>query len=164
LNCVEIGFGNGHFAAWCNNQNITYSGLEIIEQLVTEGKSLGFNVDMSAGNLQLNANSIDLVVAFDVFEHFTWSELKEQLDMIHRWLKPGGLLVFRVPSGDSPFSRALQHGDITHKITIGSSLTKQLAVEHDYKIQTIISHLHFQFFVAALALHFAGLAFELDRR
>ena len=61
LYCVEIGFGNGHFAAWCNNQNITSSGLEIIEQLVSEGKSLGFNVDMSAGNLNLTLTPLILL-------------------------------------------------------------------------------------------------------
>ena len=38
----------------------------------------------------------------------------------------------RVPSGDSPFARAIQHGDVTHQMAIGSSIVGQLA--HDYGV------------------------------
>ena len=59
--------------------------------------------------------------------------------LINSWLRPGALLLYRVPSGDSPFARASQHGDITHRITIGSSLAKQLALKHNYEIVCVKS-------------------------
>lgn len=38
----------------------------------------------------------------------------------------GGVLIARVPSGDSPFGRSIQHGDMTHQLALGSMAVQQL--------------------------------------
>lgn len=81
--------------------------------------------------------SVDLLVAFDVFEQLDRPEFFELLDEIRRGLKPSGLLLGRVPSGDSPFSRATQDGDLTHRTVLGSSAILQVSRELKFYVEAI---------------------------
>jgi 2-polyprenyl-3-methyl-5-hydroxy-6-metoxy-1,4-benzoquinol methylase len=139
LRVLEIGFGNGSFSGWAKDQGFAYLGLETIEALVTDAQSRGFSAALSSNNLDsfVPAESQDLIVAFDVFEHLSLRELDVYLKKARGWLRPQGLLVFRVPSGDSPFSRALQYGDLTHQITLGSSSIQQLALSAHYQVDQV---------------------------
>lgn len=125
----EIGFGNGEFARWCIEAGVTYSGTERLDELVAAGVALGFDVHSEARRLQAlcGVNSLDAVVAFDVFEHLDVGDWHEVLAQCLACLRPGGVVLGRIPSGDSPFSRAIQYGDITHKVVIGSSAVRQIA-------------------------------------
>jgi SAM-dependent methyltransferase len=131
LNVFEIGFGNGSFAAWATESGANYLGTEAIAALVAKGVSAGFNVFDAAVPLRAVAErgSLDLIVAFDVFEHLEAVQIKEVLESARHLLKSGGRVVARVPSGDSPFGRAIQHGDLTHRTVLGSSAIRQLARE-----------------------------------
>jgi hypothetical protein len=71
--------------------------------------------------------TLDLVVAFDVLEQLDLNVLLERLRLFRDLLKPGGCLLARTPSGDSPFGRAMQYGDITHRVVLGSSAVEQIA-------------------------------------
>lgn len=126
---LEVGFGNGAFAGWAKSEGMDYSGTETIADLVALGRSKGF--DMHLGHQSLSAiataDSLDLVIAFDVFEHVPLQDLKVMLAESLVVLKPGGFLFARMPSGDSPFSRSIQHGDLTHCTVLGSSAVAQLA-------------------------------------
>ena len=59
--------------------------------------------------------SLDVVIAFDVIEHFTKAELIPLVDQVQRVLKPGGRLVVHAPNGESPFSNRVRFGDYTHE-------------------------------------------------
>ena len=85
----------------------------------------------------LQNDMVDLVVAFDVFEHLDIVDLKLLLGTIRNFLSSKGILLFRTPSGDSPFSRAIQHGDLTHRLTLGSSAIHQLCCELGYEVLAI---------------------------
>ncbi len=52
------------------------------------------------------AASLDVVIAFDVIEHFTKAELIPLVDEVHRVLKPGGRWIIHAPNGESPFGRS----------------------------------------------------------
>jgi hypothetical protein len=54
-------------------------------------------------------------------------------------LKPGGLFLLRIPSGDSPFVSAIYWGDVTYCTLLGSSAVRQLACELDLEIGQIRS-------------------------
>ena len=54
-------------------------------------------------------------------------------------LKLGGSIICRVPSGDSPFARANQYGDITHKSVFGSSAVLQIAIENGLDLVSVRS-------------------------
>jgi len=136
---LEIGFGNGSFAAWARERGARYQGTEQILELVQAAREHGFDVHEGAATLEsfVALASLDLVVAFDVFEHVEQGRLRELLRSIRRCLKPAGLLAVRVPSGESPFSRAMQHGDLTHCTVLTASSIQQLAGETGLEIVSV---------------------------
>lgn len=138
---LEMGFGNGAFAAWVIAQGARFVGIEMIPALVEIAQNQGIDAHLSADNLTVLVapGSLDLVAAFDVFEHFALTDLKKTLIEIRDSLRIGGQLIARVPSGDSPFSRSIQHGDFTHQITFGSSAIRQLAVDAGFEVVTVRS-------------------------
>lgn len=138
---LELGFGNGAFAAWSTQKDCEYFGTELISELVLKGKESGFNVFDAFASLgkEITANSIDYVVAFDVFEHLSKEEIDLKLNDCWKILKNGGELIGRVPSGDSPFSAPIQNGDFTHKISLGSSMIRQIAISNGYTVKVIRS-------------------------
>lgn len=129
-NLLEIGAGNGTFAQWSVDQGASYQGTEMVPELVAAGCKAGFRMFSGECNLRekIEADSIDAAVAFDVFEHLSLEELQALLGQLISCLKPGGRIVGRVPSGDSPFARGIQHGDVTHKTVLGSSAVRQIAM------------------------------------
>ncbi|HRI64835.1 MAG TPA: class I SAM-dependent methyltransferase [Polyangium sp.] len=126
---LEVGFGNGAFAAWAKNAGAHYRGTELDPDLVSLGRERG--LDAFAATLDFSTicpdDSQDVVVMFDVLEHLTTDEIVTLLRSVARILKTGGRLIARFPSGDSPFARAIQHGDATHRTAIGTSMLSQLA-------------------------------------
>jgi SAM-dependent methyltransferase len=139
MHVLEIGFGNGSFAGWAVQQGAVYRGVELLSDQVLRGRENGFDVHPLALPLcaQAGVETQDLVLALDVFEHVDQAALIDMLGSVHGVLKPGGLVVARVPSGDSPFSRSIQHGDLTHRITLGSSAVHQLAASTGFVVEQV---------------------------
>lgn len=76
--------------------------------------------------------SLDVVVAFDVIEHFTREELLPFVDHVYRVLRPGGRWVVHVPNGDSPFVGAIRYGDITHELAFTRTSLSQLLISSGF--------------------------------
>ncbi len=126
----EIGFGNGTFAGHVSSKGGAYFGSELNDILVERAKKFGLNVYEGGIKEALaidKQESYDVVVAFDVLEHLDFADIKSFLMDAKDLLRPGGIVLARVPSGDSPFGRAIFHGDITHQTVMGSSAVRQLA-------------------------------------
>lgn len=140
-NILELGFGNGSFASWSTQNGCKYYGTELIEELVLMAQEHEFNVFDATKPLKevIPKNSIDYIVAFDVFEHLSKEEIDFKLLECFEVLKNNGELIARVPSGDSPYSRSIQNGDFTHKISLGSSMIKQIAISNGYEVKEIRS-------------------------
>ncbi len=136
LQVLELGFGNGQFGAWAQSKGACYSGTERLPALLEEAEANGWRVAPSSCDLTAFSppSGVDLVAAFDVFEHFDLEQLESTLLAIRDILKPTGLLIARVPSGDSPFARANQHGDLTHLISLGSMAVYQLAHSAGFEV------------------------------
>lgn len=141
LSCFEVGFGNASFSAWANDNGIRYFGTEVNNELLALAKENNLNVFSAEVDISkiLEPRSIDLIVAFDVLEHLTIDEISALINSACRCLKPGGKIIARFPSGDSPFSRAMQHGDLTHRTTIGSLMIRQLCMQAGLAIYQIRS-------------------------
>lgn len=142
LNVLEIGFGNGSFAAYMNDIGCKYVGTELIPELVERGREKGFSVFQ--GTIGVNEEEtfnshFDLIVAFDVIEHMEIQDIIQFMGSAKAMLRPNGRLLARVPSGDSPFGRALFHGDLTHLTCLGSSAITQLAQMSEFKVLRIAS-------------------------
>ena len=138
---LEIGFGNGAFAAWCKDSGARYVGVEAIPELVEAARHAGVDAHGSKDDLAgvIEAESLGLIVAFDVFEHLALPELAELLLRCRNWVASGGILIARVPSGDSPFGRAAQHGDLTHRLVLGSSAVSQIAMNTGWEVEAVRS-------------------------
>jgi SAM-dependent methyltransferase len=131
LSVGELGYGNGTFAGWVRKSGGQWVGRETIPELQQRAVQAGFHVigaDSSFSNACGPAR-LDLIVAFDVIEHLELNAIRSFLGDAQEALKPGGLLLVRVPSGDSPFSSLIYHADLTHRTLLGSSAARQLAVE-----------------------------------
>lgn len=136
---LEIGFGNGAFASWATQRGAIYKGVEVISELVQRGREKGFDVYSADVPLDtcVEQGALDIAVAFDVFEHLDQADLSAMLTKVYNALKSGGALIARVPSGDSPFAGAIQHGDFTHRLIIGSSAVRQLASSVGYLVEQV---------------------------
>jgi hypothetical protein len=139
LHVLELGFGNGAFATWALVAGARYQGTEAIPELVEAARHAGIEAYPSTIELAdvVGAGTLDLVVAFDVFEHLPLQQLEELLVQLSTLLTRGGLVLARVPSGDSPFARAVQHGDLTHRLVLGSSAVRQLASSVGFEVAAI---------------------------
>lgn len=131
LRVAELGFGNGAFAGWVRNVGGNWVGLEIIPTLLSRAREAGFEVVNASDGLESIVPEAhhDLIVAFDVLEHLDTNGIRAVLEGARKALKPGGLFLARVPSGDSPVSTAIYRGDLTHRTLLGSSAVRQLASE-----------------------------------
>lgn len=133
----EIGFGNGAFAGYAQSLGYQYSGSEVNQALIERGRNFGLPVYENGIKQVIDStgpDTFDAIVAFDVLEHLELAEIKSFLIDARVLLKEGGALLARLPSGDSPFGRAIFHGDITHKTALGSSAVRQLAQQTGYEV------------------------------
>lgn len=136
----EIGFGNGSFAGFIQSMGCQYFCSEVNQKLVERARSFGMKV-YENGIAQIlhsmGAGSFDAIVAFDVLEHLNIEEILIFLYDAHTLLKNGGVVLARIPSGDSPFGRAIFHGDITHLTALGSQSVFQLAYKTGFEVVDI---------------------------
>lgn len=131
LRVGELGYGNGAFAGWLRNAGGHWVGREAIPELQQRAAQAGFEVVASEADFSnaCGQGKLDLIVAFDVIEHLELDAIRSFLDEAKEALRPGGLLLFRLPSGDSPFSGAIYRGDLTHRTLLGSGAVRQMAME-----------------------------------
>jgi 2-polyprenyl-3-methyl-5-hydroxy-6-metoxy-1,4-benzoquinol methylase len=68
---LEIGFGNGRFLAWAKSQGALVAGTEIEETMLARAREKGFvALPPALDALAAGTERFDVVVAFDVFEHW----------------------------------------------------------------------------------------------
>lgn len=126
---LEIGFGEGHFMAWARAQGADIEGIEINPEMLAAAGSNGY-VARNVGLDELSGTgaAYDLVVAFDVLEHWTQDELVANFRAIATLLRPGGRFFARFPNGHSPFGRIYQHGDFSHRSALSCFRIDYLAM------------------------------------
>jgi 2-polyprenyl-3-methyl-5-hydroxy-6-metoxy-1,4-benzoquinol methylase len=136
---LEVGFGNGTFAGWVRHKSHHYVGTELNPELLKRATEAGIDAypatcdltDVAAGR------KFDLIVMLDVLEHMNMEDITETLASARQCLSCNGKIILRVPSGDSPFSGHLMHGDITHRTELGSYAIRQLAEITNLEILSI---------------------------
>lgn len=117
---------------------------ELVKQFVLHGYANARGIDISPEQVELahaagvaqvelgdyrqgfDGSQLDVVTATDFFEHLTKFEVLEALDKIHDALRPGGVLILRVPNSVSPFAGNFRYGDITHETSFTARSLRQL--------------------------------------
>lgn len=109
MRMLEVGTGLGLFPIWCTLRGLDCKGLEISPALIAHAQALAreyhVDVDIILGNLedyQMEPGQFDVIVAACLFEHV--QDWKRGLQQIHRWLRPGGLLLFESTNKFAPRS------------------------------------------------------------
>ena len=125
---LEVGFGNGSFLAWAKSEGADVAGIELNAEMRDAARRNGFVAfDASLAALASQDARYDLIVAFDVLEHWDANELSGNFRAVRALLADGGLFVSRFPNGQSPFGRVYQHGDFSHKSTLSTYKIEYLA-------------------------------------
>jgi SAM-dependent methyltransferase len=129
---LDLGCGYGSLLYFCRQEGFTRAaGVDRSPQQVRLAAQLGIE-GVREGDLldtlsSLPDDSQDVVIAFDVLEHFAKEEVLPLCDEVQRVLRPGGRWLIHVPNGESPFHGRIRYGDFTHEtIFTRTSLTQVL--------------------------------------
>lgn len=105
---LDLGCGHGamvYFARQEGYHNIV--GVDVSPEQVAEARRLGIDGVRQGDAMEalgsLGSESQDLVIAFDLLEHFAKEEIFPFLDQVNRVLKSGGRFLLHAPNGESPF-------------------------------------------------------------
>lgn len=129
---LDAGCGFGHLLHVLSKQGYSQAaGVEASGEQVEVARSLGLKNVQQANLLdvlQRNPGTYDVIVAFDVLEHFTKDEVLEVLTAAYGALKPGGKFILHVPNGEAIFAGKIYFGDFTHQVAFTAKSLRQVAM------------------------------------
>lgn len=115
----EIGAGTGATLRALRRAGFSHAvGIDISASQVEQARAQGTDVALGDGLAALAAyppGSLGAILLLDVLEHLNLEEVLRLLRLAADRLRPGGLLVARVPNGAGLFGGAVLHADITHQ-------------------------------------------------
>jgi len=122
---LDLGCGHGallHFCAELGYRDAI--GIDGSPEQVDAAHRLGLrNVthgDVLRTLAEEAAGRFDVVVTFDVLEHFDKSTLLNVVDGVHRILKPGGRWIIHAPNAEGPLGARMRYWDLTHELAFTS--------------------------------------------
>lgn len=128
---LDIGCGHGALLYFAREAGYRcLRGVDVSPQQVAVAHRLGID-EVEQGDLvvalaDLPESSQDMVIAFDVIEHFTKDELIGFVDAVRRVLKTEGRWLIHAPNAESPFGAAVRYGDMTHEQAFTRTSLEQL--------------------------------------
>jgi 2-polyprenyl-3-methyl-5-hydroxy-6-metoxy-1,4-benzoquinol methylase len=128
---LDLGCGYGalvHFARAAGYADI--KGVDGSAQQIEAAHALGIDSVQHANIAEVLAScddeTYDVVITFDVIEHFREDELIALVDQVWRILRSGGRWIIHAPNGESPFVGAVLYGDLTHEAAFTRKSIAQL--------------------------------------
>lgn len=121
ISILDLGCGHGAFIYFMKEagyKNVV--GVDISPEQVQKANALNIP-EVAQGDLleyliDLNNETQDCVISFDVIEHFNKNELFMFIEQVYRVLKPQGKWIIHAPNGEPPFGGMIFFGDYTHEL------------------------------------------------
>ena len=130
-NILDLGCGHGAFIYFIREAGyVNVTGIDGSPEQVDEARRHGIE-GVVQGDLMdtLGAksdSSQDVIISFDVLEHFTKDELLIIVDEVFRVLRKGGCWIIHTANGEAPFIGRIRYGDFTHEMAFTRESITQL--------------------------------------
>jgi cyclopropane fatty-acyl-phospholipid synthase-like methyltransferase len=130
---LDLGCGSGallYFAQAAGYESVR--GIDASPEQVANAKRLGLNCvrlgDALPALMAEPAEGVDVLIAFDLLEHFDKGEVMRFLAAARRALTSGGILIVHVPNAGSPFGGSIRYGDFTHELAFTQRSLAQIGL------------------------------------
>ena len=128
---LELGCGHGALLHVLHEAGYRKArGVDSSPEQVAAAQRLGIHgvteCDVMSALAVVRDGSLDVVVAFDLIEHFSKDELIQLVDEVRRVLRPNGRWIIHVPNAESPFGSRMRYGDFTHELAFTRVSVAQL--------------------------------------
>lgn len=128
---LDVGCGHGAFVRTLRAAGYTNTiGVDHSAEQVKAARRLGIDGIQQGEMLEtlraFQTRSFDVVIAFDVLEHFAKDELITVVEEIYRILSKSGRLIIHAPNGESPFGNRILFWDFTHELAFTRESIAQL--------------------------------------
>ncbi|MBV8231095.1 MAG: class I SAM-dependent methyltransferase [Planctomycetaceae bacterium] len=135
---LDLGCGHGAVLYFANEAGYRdVNGVDRSGEQVAAARALGIEGvterDLMETIAVLPDGSRDVVVAFDLIEHFRREEVLPLVEQVRRVLKPGGRLIIHTPNAESPFFGRIRYGDLTHDLAFTRSSLSQLLLASGFR-------------------------------
>ena len=127
---LDIGCGRGEWLELLRDEKITARGIDINESMVEECRRR--DLDVSTGDAiallkRLPDNSLGALTGFHIIEHISLETLLELIELAHRVVEPGGLVIFETPNPENIVVGACNfYVDPTHQRPLPPVMTQFL--------------------------------------
>lgn len=137
VSILDLGCGHGAFIYFMKEFGYgNIIGVDRSPEQVAEAQRLGIEGIREADLMEfldtLQEASQDMVVAFDVIEHFTKAELILFVDQVNRVLRRGGKWIIHTPNAESPFGARSRYADFTHELSFTRRSISQLLLSSGF--------------------------------
>jgi 2-polyprenyl-3-methyl-5-hydroxy-6-metoxy-1,4-benzoquinol methylase len=126
---LELGCGPGYVLDFLYQSGFTnIEGIDISAEQIAQVKNP--NIHAMVGDafefLAKAENNYSAIIALDFIEHFSKDEAIKIMELIHKALKPNGILVLQTPNGQGMAPFEIIYGDLTHSTIFTPNSLKQL--------------------------------------
>jgi len=132
-NCkiLDLGCGSGSLLLFLKQTGyLNTQGVEASPDQIEFARGLGVTSvvanDLLSFLRDTASEDYNVVVAFDVLEHFSKEEVLELMDHAYRVLSPGGRLILHVPNAEGIFGSRIFWSDFTHEMAFTREGLRQL--------------------------------------
>ena len=117
--CLDLGCGPGNVLYLLSQEGYrNICGVDVSPEQAEVAKRICANVTCADAKDYLEGfrENFNLIIAFDMIEHFQKDELLELFDDMKKALKPGGTLIVQTPNAESPWGLMHRYHDFTHEL------------------------------------------------
>jgi 2-polyprenyl-3-methyl-5-hydroxy-6-metoxy-1,4-benzoquinol methylase len=130
IQILDVGCGDGAFLLGLKRLGyVNIVGIDFSGEQVLAARGLGFEVmqrDVRECLPSMPSEAFDVIIAFDVLEHFDREDGLHLTREVARLLRPQGRFIVHVPNAEGIFSGAIRFGDLTHEAAFTRHSIRQL--------------------------------------